>query len=71
VHSNFASFSFQATYFEEEFKEENWVNTMDEEIDSIEKNDTCDLVELPKDKYCIGVKWVYKTKFDEKREVEK
>jgi hypothetical protein len=39
---------------------------MDEEIDSIEKNDTWGLVELPKYKDCNGVKWVYKTKFNEK-----
>ena len=35
---------------------------MDEEIEAIEKNDTWDLVDLPKDKNLIGVKWVYKTK---------
>jgi hypothetical protein len=37
---------------------------MEEEIDSIEKNDTWDLVELPEDKDCIGVKWVYQTNFN-------
>jgi hypothetical protein len=71
VHSNFALFTCQPTYFEEAIKEENWVKEMDEEMDSIEKNDTWDLVELPKGKDCIGVKWVYKTKFNEKGEVEK
>jgi hypothetical protein len=34
-------------------------------------NDTWDLVDFPEDKYCIGVKWVYKTKFNEKGEVER
>jgi hypothetical protein len=71
VHSNFALFTCQPTYFEEAIKEENWVKAMDEEMDSIEKNDTWDLVELPEGKDCIGVKWVYKTKFNEKGEVEK
>ena len=44
---------------------------MDEEMDSIEKNDTWDLVNLPKDKNLIGVKWVYKTKLNEKGEIDR
>ena len=44
---------------------------MDEEMDSIEKNDTWDLVNFPKDKNLIGVKWVYKTKLNEKGEIGK
>ena len=39
---------------------------MHEEIVVIENNDTWDLVDLPKDKNLIGVKWVYKTKLNEK-----
>ena len=35
---------------------------MDEEIDTIERNETCKLIELPPKKQVIGVKWVYKTK---------
>eukprot|EP00253_Pinus_taeda_P015979 PITA_15979 len=44
---------------------------MDEEIDAIEKNDTWNLVELPKDKNLIGVKWVYKKNLNEKGEIDK
>ena len=43
---------------------------MDEDIDSIEKNDTWDLVNLPKNKNLIGFKWVYKTKVNEKGEID-
>jgi len=35
---------------------------MEEEIEEIERNDTWELVNLPKGKHVIGVKWVYKTK---------
>jgi hypothetical protein len=66
VNSSFALFFFQPIYFEEVIKEENWVKTMDEEMDSIEKNDTWDLVELLEDKDHISVNWAYKTKFNEK-----
>eukprot|EP00253_Pinus_taeda_P024985 PITA_24985 len=66
VSSNFALFSFQPSSFEVAIKDENWVQAMDEEIEAIVKNDTWDLVDLPKDKNIISVKWVYKTKFNEK-----
>ena len=44
---------------------------MDEEIDAIERNNTWNLVELPDDKNCIGVKWIYKTKLKVDGDVEK
>jgi hypothetical protein len=44
---------------------------MDEEIDSIERNNTWDLVNLPKGKKSIGVKWVFKTKLNPEGDIEK
>ena len=44
---------------------------MNEDIDAIEKNQTWDLVDIPIDKTSIGIKWVYKTKLNEKWELEK
>jgi hypothetical protein len=44
---------------------------MDEEIEVIEKNDTWDLVDLLEGKKSIGVKWVYRSKFNEKGEFQK
>eukprot|EP00253_Pinus_taeda_P035868 PITA_35868 len=44
---------------------------MDEEINSIERNKTWDLVELPKGKEAIGVKWVYKTKRNAEGKIER
>jgi hypothetical protein len=44
---------------------------MNEEIEVIERNDTWELVDLPIGKTNIGVKWLYKTKFNEKCKVEK
>eukprot|EP00253_Pinus_taeda_P019551 PITA_19551 len=54
VSSNFALLSFQPSSFEEAIRDENRVQAMDEEIKAIEKNDTWDLVDLPKDKNLIG-----------------
>ena len=58
--------SYQRVYFEEAIKEEKWVDAMKEEIEAIEINDTQVLVDLSTGKTNIGVKWVYKTKFNEK-----
>ncbi|KAL0379242.1 UNVERIFIED_CONTAM: hypothetical protein Sradi_3229700 [Sesamum radiatum] len=50
--------------FEAVAKHEVWVQAMEEEIKMIEKNNTWELPERPKDKEVIGVKWIYKTKPD-------
>eukprot|EP00253_Pinus_taeda_P020850 PITA_20850 len=44
---------------------------MDEEMNAIERNKTWDLVELPKGKEVIGVKWVYKTKCNAEGKIER
>ncbi|GKD22590.1 retrovirus-related pol polyprotein from transposon TNT 1-94, partial [Tanacetum coccineum] len=48
--------------FEEAIKSKKWKQAMEEEIKSIEKNDTWELTTLPKGQKAIGVKWVYKAK---------
>ena len=67
----YALFSYQPTSFNEAVKDEQWVKSINEEIDAIEKNQTWDLVDIPAEKTSIGVKWVYKTKLKEKGELEK
>lgn len=69
--SNFALFSCDPMCFDEAVKEEHWIKSMDEEIDSIERNHTWELMDLPEGKDCIGVKWVYKTKFNAEGEIDK
>ena len=44
---------------------------MDEEIKSIQKNDTWELISLSNGYKTIGVKWVYKAKKNSKGEVER
>lgn len=67
----YAFITYQPETYEEAAKEEAWINAMDEEIEVIEKNDTWDLVDLPEGKKSIGVKWVYRSKFNEKGEFQK
>ena len=48
-----------------------WRKTMDAEIEAIERSDTWELTNLPTEAKKVGVKWVYKTKFNENGEVDK
>lgn len=57
--------------YKEAVKEKKWREAMDAEIESIEKNETWELVELPQGSKTIGVKWVYKTKVNERGEIGK
>ncbi|GJV21584.1 retrovirus-related pol polyprotein from transposon TNT 1-94 [Tanacetum coccineum] len=50
--------------FEEAIREELWKKVMEDEIQVIEKNNTWELTDRPSNKDVIGVKWVYKVKFN-------
>ena len=41
-----------------------WQVAMTEEMSTIERNETWELVDLLKDKNVIGLKWVYRTKYN-------
>ncbi|GKB53345.1 ribonuclease H-like domain, reverse transcriptase, RNA-dependent DNA polymerase, partial [Tanacetum coccineum] len=57
--------------FKEASKDEKWIEAMQVEIDSINKNNTWKLTTLPKDHKAIGLKWVFKTKRDANGEILK
>jgi hypothetical protein len=50
----------------ESSKDVNWLKSMNEELDQIEKNDTWELIPRPTNKNVIRSKWVYKNKMNEK-----
>lgn len=50
---------------------EKWLEAMREELDSIEKNETWILTDLPAGRQAIGCKWVFKLKHDELGRVSK
>lgn len=54
------------TTFEEARGDDKWLKAMQSELDSIEKNNIWQLTVLPKGAKKIGVKWVYKTKLNER-----
>jgi ATP-binding cassette subfamily B (MDR/TAP) protein 1 len=49
---------------EDEHKKK-WMKAMQEEMDSLHKNDTYELMKLPKGKKALKNKWVYKIKQEE------
>jgi len=57
--------------FAQAVKERKRIEAMKEELQSIEKNGTWELVKLPKGKKVIGVKWVYKVKHKPNGEIAK
>ena len=57
--------------YDEAKESEEWRNAMNEEYNSIMKNDTWELTELPKNKVPIGCKWLYKSKFNVDGSIDK
>ncbi|WVZ15253.1 hypothetical protein V8G54_012819 [Vigna mungo] len=57
--------------YEEAATDKKWINAMEEELKMIEKNQTWELVDRPSHKKVIGVKWVYRTKFNPDGSVNK
>jgi hypothetical protein len=57
--------------YDEAAKFDTWKKAMDSEIQAIERKNTWELTELPRGAKVIGVKWIYKTKVNEKGEIEK
>ncbi|XP_048229252.1 uncharacterized protein LOC8272619 isoform X1 [Ricinus communis] len=62
--TDFAYLAVEPTCFEDAVAKEEWVEVMKEEMGAIEKNNTWSLVDLPNGKDAIGLKWVYKSKFN-------
>ena len=55
--------------FTEANKNDEWIKSMNEELDQIERNENRELVPRPKDKNIIGTKWVFKNKFNQDGQV--
>ena len=56
---------FEPKIVEEALKDENWVESMHQELHQFVRNDVWELVPRPKDAHLIGTKWIFKNKTDE------
>ena len=69
---NVAMFSLSdPSNYDEAAQEECWRLAMKQEIESIEKNHTWELCDLPMGATAIGVKWVFKTKLNQDGKIDK
>jgi hypothetical protein len=59
------------TTYVQAVQSDKWKKAMDAKIAAIERNNTWELTEVPATGKVIGVKWIYKTKLNEKGEVDK
>nr|GEV36276.1 ribonuclease H-like domain, reverse transcriptase, RNA-dependent DNA polymerase [Tanacetum cinerariifolium] len=50
--------------YKEALSNQKWIEAMKVKLDSINRNNTCELTTLPKGHKAIGLKWVFKTKKD-------
>ena len=57
--------------FEDAHQQDIWKHAMNEEIKAILKNETWELVDPPNNHKPIGVKWVYKTKFNKDGKIDR
>ena len=69
--ADFALFSCEPQTFEETAKDAKWKKDMEEELNMIDKNNTWNLLDPPKGKDIICLKWVYKTKYNEDGSIQK
>ena len=60
---------FEPKKVEEALKDENWIESMHQELHQFVRNDVWELVPRPKDIHVIGTKWIFKNKTDEDGEV--
>ncbi|GAU36464.1 hypothetical protein TSUD_166300 [Trifolium subterraneum] len=65
------SFKEDPDSYEEAVKHEVWKKAMESEIEAIKKNDTWELTDLPQGVKPIGVKWIYKTKYNKDGNIDK
>ena len=56
---------FELKKVEETLQDENWVNSMHEELNQFVRNDVWELVPRPKNVHVISTKWIFKNKTDE------
>lgn len=59
------------TLFEEAEEQPEWQIAMREEMLAIERNNTWELVDAPEDKNVIGLKWVFRTKYNADESIQK
>ncbi|GJR49659.1 ribonuclease H-like domain-containing protein [Tanacetum coccineum] len=62
--------TFDENVFSKASKFSHWIDAMNQEMNALLRNDTWDIVDLPKDRKAIGSKWIFKIKFKSSGEID-
>ena len=66
IYNNFAFISqIESKKLNDTIVDDNWVVTMQEKVNQLERNEVLELVPRPNDRSLISTKWVFKNKMDE------
>ena len=57
--------------YEEAIKHHVWKKAMEEEIRMVEKNNTWELVAIPREREVVSLKWIYKIKLNKEGDIQK
>ncbi|KAJ0445200.1 putative RNA-directed DNA polymerase [Helianthus annuus] len=57
--------------YKDAIKDKRWVDAMNDELSALYRNNTWDIVDLPKGKKPIGCKWVFKVKYKSTGEIDR
>ena len=60
---------FEPKRVEEALQDENWVESMNEKLNQFVRNDVWELAPRPENVHVISIKWIFKNKTDEDREI--
>ena len=60
---------FEPKRVEEALQDENWVESMHEELNQFVRNDVWELAPRPENVHAIGTKWIFKNKTNEDGEI--
>ncbi|GJR37554.1 ribonuclease H-like domain-containing protein [Tanacetum coccineum] len=63
--------SHEPKFFSKASRYSHWTDAMNKEMEALLRNDTWDLVDLPKDRKAISSKWLWKIKFKSSGEIER
>ena len=71
IYQRFNFAGVEPEHYEEAIKHDVWKKAMEEEIRMIEKNNTWELEDIPREREFVSLKWIYKIKLNQEGDIQK